>query len=169
MAGTARMDKYLLDRRTYRVALSDLAFGTSAGGVAVELIGIDNGLVKLSHMQISKPSVAVTPLTLEKFNTATSSGTFTSPAPLRMKGSDSTASAVLRLYTVAPSTGSGEGSLDNQFQEIDVATTDVSNESYIDNSNGVQAPILTGSTESLIIRLARDVILNGYLEWTEEP
>lgn len=148
--------------RVYRVSLSDLA---GVSGVAFELIGVANKIITLRHIQMSKPSVALTPFTLEKLSSASTGGTSTTPTPVPMRASDAAAGAVIKLYTVAPV----KGALIDQIQEIDVAIDDVLNEHYGDNDARTGAPRLEAASQVLAGVITVTSILNGYIEWQEEP
>ena len=158
--GSARLELTRKKTRVYRVAFSDLSVG--GAGVGVELIGATNKLVTLRHIQISTPSGAIQPLKVEKLSTASTGGTSSTPTPVPNRTSFAAASAVVKLYTGAPS----KGALIDQLQEIDVATTDVLNESY-DPNNGAYA--LEAATQTIVLTFPGAVTLNGYLEFQEEP
>jgi len=149
------------NKRTYRVAFSDLA---AVSGVAIELIGVVNKHVTLRHIQISKPSAALTPLTVEKLSAVSTGGTSTTPTPVPTRASFSAAGGVVKLYTVAPT----KGTLIDQIQEVDVGVSDVMNEHYGDPGGG-GAFALEAAVEVIAIVVTATVTLNGYIEWQEEP
>lgn len=168
----ARLEHYLRTQvRTYRVALSDLATDTgNTAKIAVEVFGVANKHVKLRHVQVAKPSLAIAPFQLNKYSVGSTGSTGQSLAsPLLLSGpAGSSYGGNVRLYTVNPS--STAGTLVDQAQEIDIATTDVMNEHYGDDQ-GKFAPTLYGSTESyaMVITSTGANTLNGYIEITEEP
>ncbi len=88
---------------TYRLAFKDLA---ALQGIAVSLRGNASTVVRVTRVHIAKPSVAQAPLRLVKTNTAAHGGTFTNPTPIPLDSVDAAASAVLRLYTAIPASGS---------------------------------------------------------------
>ncbi len=170
---SARLEQYLREQenanveirrkiRVYRVAFSDLA---AVSGVAVELVGTSKKLVTLRRIQISKPTVALTPYTLEKLSSASTGGTSTSPTPTPVLGSDGVADAVVKLYTSAPTSGT----VLDQLQEIDIATGDVMNEAFGDDRDRSGAPKLENATETLVITVTVTSTVNGFIEWQEEP
>lgn len=162
---SARLAHYLRSSnhiRTYRVVFSDLT--STAAGALFELSGAANRNVKLRHIQISKPNVVLEPYTLERYSTLTSGGTQTSTSTIRISHPNgSTSLSEARLFTVVPTLGTLVGLL----QEIDFAVTDVLNEHYGDE-DGSNAPTLEDSTHAFVLRGSAGVVLNGYVEWTEE-
>lgn len=169
---SARLEKFLRNNvLTYRLAFSDLTSDTGATSrLALEIFGVANKHVKLRHVQVSKPSIAVSPFQLNKYSIGTTGTTGQSlGTPVPFLGTNSTYAGSVRLYTVNPSSTAG-GTLVDSLQEIDVAATDVMNEHYGDD-RGMFAPTLNGSTESfgLAVTTTGSVILNGYAEWTVEP
>ena len=174
-----RLEQYLRNStgfRTYRFALSDLttttnSVGSESTGIAFEIFGIANSEVKLRHVQISKPSIALEPFQINKYSIASSTSASTaitriSPVPFR--GTNSSYAGEVRFYTalVSPSTGT----LVDQLLETDLATGDVMNEAFGDRG-GISAPMLQGSTESFgfVIAASGGTVLNGYVELTAEP
>ena len=89
-------------KATYRLAFKDLA---ALGGIAVSLRGNATNLVRVTKVQISKPSVAQAPLRMVKTSTAAHGGTFTNPTPIPVDSLDAAALSVVRLYTVLPANG----------------------------------------------------------------
>jgi len=160
--GMARLALVRRKVRTYRVAFSDL---NAVTGVAIELIGAANKLITLRHIQISKPTVAHAPYKLEKLSTACTIGTSTTPTPLPTRTSMAAADAVVKLYTVAPT----KGTLVDQAQEIDIAATDVVNENYGDGDSQSGAFRLEAAAQVLVVVIDADSVMNGYIEWEEEP
>jgi len=173
----ARLQNYLRNStsfQTYRFVLSDLTTTTNAGanGLYCEVFGIDNAHVKLRHVQFSKPSLDVAPFLINAYSigssTTASTGT-TRISPVNIGNfTGSSYAGEVRFYTsfVSPSTGT----LVDQFQEIDILTTDVMNEHYGDDQGKV-APTLRGSSESygFAITSTGGTVLNGYVEMTVEP
>tara|TARA_Y100000310_G_scaffold344918_2_gene460513 strand:+ start:2655 stop:3134 length:480 start_codon:yes stop_codon:yes gene_type:complete len=158
--GSARLAYVQKQIRVYRVAFSDLSVG--GAGVGVELAGAANKLITLRHLQMSKPSGAVSPIQLEKLSAACTGGTSTTPTPVPNRTSHAAANGVVKLYTAAPT----KGALIDQIQEIDLATTDVVNEAF-DPNNGAYA--LEAAAERLVLTFPGAVTFNGYIEWQEEP
>ena len=145
----------------YRVVFSDLV---AVAGIAVELVGVKDKLVTLRYIQLSKPSAALEPYILNKSSTVSLLGASTSPTPLPLRTSYPAALAVVKLFTTAPTSGV----VIDQLHEIDIASSDVMNEGYIDN-NGQGIVKLETAAETLTIVVATSVTLNGYIEWQEEP
>lgn len=166
----ARLEKFLRDIRTYRVAFEDLATDTNAGAkIAIELFGAANKHVKLRHIQISKPTVGIAPFQLNFYSVGSTGSTGeTQAVNSQMRQGDSTYGGIVRLYTVSPDATTG--TLLNTLQEIDISTGEVMNESYGDRGV-IQSVTLTGSSQSLAIVITSTGAntLNGYLEFTEEP
>lgn len=178
----ARLEHYLRSStnvNTFRFALSDLTTTTAAGeagstGLAFEIFGVDNKHVKLRHVQISKPDVAIAPFQINKYSIASTTGSATGTtlriSPLSFRGSNSSYGGEVRIYTdlMSPTTGT----LIDQLQEIDIGTADVMNEHYGDDQTKF-APTLQGSTESfgfvVTSTAGSPFVLNGYVEFTEEP
>jgi len=168
---SARLDHYLRTQiPKYRVALSDLATDTGAGAkIAFELFGIANKEVKLVHLQMSKPSIAITPFQLNKYTIGSTGSTGqTIVSPVRARGTDSTYGGIVRLYQSSPDASTG--TLDDQLQEIDLDTTDIMNEHYGDD-RGIGLFVLESSAESFgfAITSTGANTLNGYIEFTSEP
>ena len=160
MVGSARLALTRRKVRVYRVAFSDLV--VAGAGVGVELLGVANKLVTLRHIQISKPSGAIQPLKLEKLSSACSGGTSSSITGVPNRTSFAAASSSVKLYTGVPTTGT----VINQLQEIDVATTDIIDESF-DPNDGAYA--LEALAQRLVLTFPGSVTFNGYIEWQEEP
>jgi len=172
---SARLEHWLRTSvPTYRVALADLTSSTvSANRIAVEIFGQANKEVKLRHIQISKPSLAIAPYRLNKYSVGSTGSTGGStgqslPSSVPFRGTDSTYAGVIRFYTNNPS--STAGTLVGTLQEIDIATDDVMNEDF-GEAKGTFAVTLQGSTESLamVIGSTGATVLNGYIEFTVEP
>lgn len=177
-----RLEHYLrtsTNVNTFRFSLSDLTTTTAseeAGstGLAFELFGVDGKHVKLRHVQISKPSIDISPLLINKYSIASTTGSATGTtvriSPLSFRGSNSSYSGEVRIYTdlMSPTTGT----LLDQLQEIDIASGDVMNEHYGDDQTKF-APTLQGSSESfgfvVTSTAGSGFVLNGYVEFTEEP
>lgn len=160
---SARLSLTKRNIKTYRIAFSDLA---AVSGVMVEIIGAANKKISIRHIQISKPSVALAPLTIEKLSAASTVGTSTTPTPVPTATRFAAFSGTVKLYTVAPT----KGALIDQIQEIDVATGDVLNEHYGSDANDNGRIIeLEAATEVLALVGTVTTILNGYIELTEEP
>lgn len=87
---------------TYRLAFKDLAGLT---GLAVRLAGNASTVVRVTRVQIAKPSVDQAPLRVVKTNSAAHGGTFTSPTPIPLDSADAAAASALRLYTAIPANG----------------------------------------------------------------
>lgn len=165
----ARLEKYLRDLPTFRLAFGDIqtSTGSTGGVVSVEVIGADNKHIKLRHMQISKVDGDVTPFRLTRRNASTGSTGQTLRNPVLMSGpSGSTFGGTIREYTVAPTPGTLVGNL----QEIDLSSGEVMNESFGERA-GLNTVILRSSTEAVTFEVnstsARNI--NGYIELTEEP
>lgn len=149
--------------RTYRVVFADLA---GPAGVAVVLPGSATRIIRVTKVQIAKPSVAQAPLRMRKTSTAHTGGTSTTPTPVPLDSGNPAASAVLRLYTVVPA---GGGAVVGAVFDADIATTEIVLEEFgsLQSQDG-QALVLRGVAEGLAIQLSAAATLNGYLEWTEE-
>ncbi len=87
---------------TYRTAFKGLA---GLQGLAVQLRGNAATVVRVTKVQIAKPSVAQVPLRVVKTNTAAHGGTFTSPIGIPFDSVDAAAASGLRLYTAIPANG----------------------------------------------------------------
>jgi hypothetical protein len=89
-----------------------------------------------------------------------------------MSGStNSTYGGTVKFYSTGPSSGAG-GTLLNQgyILDQDITTGDVVNEHFGDE-RGIACPTLVGATESWagVITASAPVVLNGYIEFSEEP
>ncbi|KKL84655.1 hypothetical protein LCGC14_1962560 [marine sediment metagenome] len=151
----------LATRATYRTTFADLA---GVIGVAVQIQGAANRVIRVSRVQFAKPSVAQAPLIFTKNSAAATGGTSTTPAKVPLDSADDAASAVVRLYTVAPTPGAAVGNI----YDADHGTSDVLFETFGDVQN-VREAVLRGAAECMTIVLQADAIINGYIEWTEEP
>jgi len=160
MVGSARLALTRRNIPVYRVAFSDLV--VAGAGVGVELLGVANKLITLRHIQISKPSSAIEPLKLEKLSSACSGGTSSSITGVPNRTSFAAAGSSVKLYTGVPTSGT----VINQLQEIDVATTDIIDESF-DPNDGAYA--LEALAQRLVLTFPGSVTFNGYIEWQEEP
>lgn len=147
---------------TYRVAFKDLVAVT---GVAVRIEGSASTIVRVTRIQIAKPSVSQAPLRMVKTSTAGAGGTRTTPAGIPLDSADVAATAVVGLYTAAPAGGTEVGT--GSIYESDIDTADVLFETFGDEQN-TQAVVLRGVAECLEIDLSAGATINGYLEWTEE-
>ncbi len=147
---------------TYRVAFKNLVALT---GVAVRLAGSASTIVRVTKVQIAKPSVAQAPLRMVKTSTAPGDGTATTPIGIPLDSANDPATAVLSLYTAAPTGGTEVGT--GSVYDSDIATDDVLFETFGDEQNA-QAVVLRGVAETLEIDLSADATLDGYIEWTEE-
>ena len=174
--GNARLEHFLRTQvRTYRVALADINTSTGSTGsvIAVEILGVANRLVKLRHIQISKPTISITPYRLNYYSVASTGSTNqvvgasgSTFSVVQISGpAGSTYDGVVRRYISPPVAGTLVGSL----QDIDLSTGDVMNEHYGDEK-GYHAPTLRGSSESFGIEIGSTtaVVWNGYIEITEE-
>ena len=166
----ARLEKFLRDIRTYRVAFEDLATDTQPDDkIVVELFGAANKQVKLRHVQIAKPTIGIAPLQIHFYSVASGgSAGETQAVDAQMRQGDSTYTGIVRLYTINPDASTG--TILNTIQEIDISTGEVMNESYGDRGV-IQSVTLTGSTQSIgiVITSTGANTLNGYIEFTEEP
>ena len=172
----ARLENFLRNTvRTYRVTLADLttstAGSTSGAQIYFELIGAPNKKVKLRHFQNFKPTGAHQ-FRLAQYSVATTGSTgITSVSPTRISGSgDSTFGGTVRFYTVGPPSGSGTLLNQGYILDQDLSTGDVVNEHFGDEK-GIACPELISTAESFAgeVTSSNAVILNGYLEFTEEP
>jgi len=145
---------------TYRVTFADLV---AVVGVAVQIIGGANNIIRVTKVQFSKPSGAQAPLIFTKNSAAATGGTSTTPTPVPLDSADAVAEAVVRLYTALPTPGASVGNV----YDADHATSDVLFETFGDEQN-TQGLVLRGVAEALTIVLQADATINGYLEWTEE-
>ncbi len=160
--GMARLAFHKRNIKTYRIAFSDLA---AVSGVMVEIIGAADKKISIRHIQISKPSTALTPLTIEKLSAASTGGTSTSPTPVPLAKRFAAFSGTVKLYTVAPT----KGALIDQIQEIDIGTGDVMNEHYGGEDGGGRTVELEAVDEVLVLVGGVTTTLNGYIEFQEEP
>ena len=166
----ARLSQYLRNStqiRTFRAAFSD-ATGSTSAGILFELSGAADKKITLRHIQISKPNTAFTPIQIERLSTLSiSTGSPTALSPVRVSNpGGSTSLSTLRTFADVPAT---KGTLLNQIQEIDLSTGEVLNEHYGDEDGG-QSVVLNDSTHAIAITMnTTGIIVNGYIEWTEEP
>ena len=157
--GMAKLALVKRNIRTYRVAFSDLA---AVSGVMVEINGAVNKKITVVHIQIAKPSTALTPFTLEKLSAASTGGTSTTPTKVPLRTGFAAADAIVKLYTAAPT----KGTLIDQIQEIDVGTGDILDEP----PEGIRSIVeLEAAAETLALVGTVTTTLNGYIEWQEEP
>jgi len=167
---TSRLEKFLRDIRTYRVAFEDLATDTGNGDkIIVEIQGVANQLTKLRHIQISKPTIGITPFKLNLYSVNTTGSTSqTVVADIQVKVTDSTYGGIVRLYTSSPDASTG--TLFSTLHDIDISTGEVMNEAYGDRGV-IMTPTLTGSTEAFGITITSTGAntVNGYVEFTAEP
>jgi len=173
----ARLEYFLRNTvRTYRVTLADLttstAGSTSGAQTYFEIVGAPNKKVKLRHFQNFKPSGAIAPFRLAQNSVATTGSTGqTLISPTRISGSgDSTFGGTVRFYSVGPPSGSGTLLNQGFILDQDLSTGDVVNEGFGD-PHGIASPELISTSESFVglVTSSSAVILNGYLEFTEEP
>lgn len=147
---------------TYRVAFKGLSGPT---GVAVRLAGNASTTVRVTKVQIAKPSVAQAPLRMVKTSAAATGGSATTPTPIPLDANNAAASSVISLYTSAPTGGTEVGT--GSIYESDIGTGDVLFETFGDEQN-TQAVVLRGTAQNLEIDLSAAAAIDGYLEWTEE-
>lgn len=173
----ARLEHHLRNTvRTYRVTLADLttstAGSTSGAQTYFEVVGAPNKKVKLRHFQNFKPSGTIAPFRLAQYSVATTGSTgITSISPTRISGSaDSSFGGTVRFYSIGPPSGSGTLQNQGYILDQDLSTGDVVNEHFGDEK-GIAAPELISTSESFAgqVTSSSAVILNGYLEFTEEP
>ena len=150
----------LVKRATYRTTFADLA---GVIGVAVQVQGAASRIIRVVRVQFAKPSVAQAPLIFTKNSAAATGGTSTTPAKVPFDSGDDGASAVVRLYTVAPTPGAAVGNV----YDADHDTGDVLFETFGDVRN-TRELVLRGAAECMTLVLQADAIINGYMEWTEE-
>jgi len=151
------------NKATYRVAFKGLVALT---GVAVRILGSATKIVRVTKVQIAKPSVAQAPLHMVKCSTAPVDGTSTNPAGIPLDSAFDAATAVVDLYTAAPTGGAevGTGSL----FEGDIGVGDVVYETFGDEQL-TQTVVLRGILQTLEIDISAGATIDGYIEWTEEP
>lgn len=173
----ARLEHFLRNTvRTYRVTLADLtcstAGSTSGAQTYFEIVGAPNKKVKLRQFQDFKPSGNMAPFRLAQYSVATTGSTgITSISPTRISGSgDSTFGGTVRFYSVGPPSGSGTLLNQGYILDQDHAAGDVVNEGFGD-AGGRSCPelISTGESWAGLVTSTSAVVLNGYLEFTEEP
>ncbi len=147
-------------KATYRISFNDLVV---VAGVGVNILGHANAVVRVTRIQISKPSVAQAPCRFVKTSAAATGGTQTAPTPILLDSANEAAVAVVNLYTAAPTGGAEVGSV----FEGDIGAADVVDETFGDEQN-TQALVLRGAAQTLEIDLSAGATINGLLEWTEE-
>ncbi len=145
---------------TYRRVFADLA---GLAGSVVAISGVTGVVVKVTAIQVAKPSVAQAPLRIVKYSTAISGGTSTEPTPVPLDSNDPAARATFSLYTAAPTDGTEVGAL----FDGDVGVGDVVYEVFGGEKNA-QPIVLRGPGQYLAIELSAGATLNGFVEWTEE-
>lgn len=147
-------------KETYRVVFNGL---TNPIGTAVAIIGAANRTIKVTQVQIVKPSVAQAPLRIRKYSTAITSGTFSTPTPVPLDSNNAAASGVVNLYTDVPTDGTLVGAL----FDADVGIGDIIYETFGEQQNA-QPVALRGISEYLSVETAATGTFAGYVEWTEE-
>ena len=145
---------------TYRVVFNGL---TNPIGTAVAIIGAANKTLRVTQVQIAKPSVAQEPLRIRKYSTAITSGTFSTPTPVPLDSNNAVAAGVVNLYTEIPTNGTLIGAL----FDADVAAGDIIYETFGEQQNA-QPVVLRGVAEYLSIETAATGTFAGFVEWTEE-
>ena len=143
---------------TYRVDFGALAVG--GAGNAVQIIGSATTTVKIIQFAIWKPSVNIT-VTLRKQSTADSGGTSTTPTPLPMSTASAAATAVVKLYTAAPT----QGTIVALLFTLNMTPGDT----YIDQPGDAwgQPIVLNGVAQAFAITADAAVTLRGFIEFTE--
>ena len=154
------LNENYVGKATYRRAFADLA---GVAGSAVAISGVVGIVVRVTAIQVAKPSVAQAPMRIVKYSTAISGGTSTEPTPVPLDSDDPDARATFSLYTVVPTDGTEIGAL----FDGDIATGDVVYETFGGEKNA-QPVVLRGAGEYLAIELSADAVINGFIEWTEE-
>ncbi len=141
---------------TYRVAFKDLA---ALGGLGVSIRGNDTSVVRVTKVQVAKPSVAQTPLRMIKTSTAAHGGTYTTPTPIPLDSADAAALSVIRLYTALPA--NGDVSIGQVWQVDASGAPDFVNETVDANDPGDNdwLMFLAGAGEDV-----GDYVAIGYLE-----
>ena len=104
---------------TYRVAFKDLA---GDADLAVSLRGSATKVIRVTHVDFSKPSAAQAPMQLVKTLSAAHGGTFTTPTPIPLDSLDPVALSVVRFYTTEPVNGD---EAIGQVWQVDTTPTDV--------------------------------------------
>lgn len=152
-------DNYV-GKATYRAVFAALV---APVGTAVIIEGAVGITVKVTAIQVAKPSAAQSPLRIVKHSAAATIGTRTTPAGIPFDSNDPDARAVFALYTVAPTDGAEVGAV----FEGDVGIADIVYEAFSGEKN-TQPLVLRGVAEYVAIDLSAAATLNGFIEWTEE-
>jgi len=164
---SARLDHYLRNNiRTYRHVFIDDT-GSTSGGVLFQLTGAAGKKVSLRHIQMSNPNVGFNPFLVERLSTLCSTGTpvALSPVPISNPNGSSAGAALSQYSALAPTKGTLIGAIHN----IDLSTSIVMNEHYGDEDGG-NSVTMEDSTHAVAISITTTgIIVNGYIEWTEEP
>ncbi len=148
------------EKPTYRVAF-DLA---GVIGVAVDVCGSPTKKIKVVRLHFAKPAVAQTPLIMRLSQGTYSDGTSTTPPGIPLDIGSPAASAVVTLFTVAPTALTALGTL----FDSDFATGDVLFEEFGNKDLESRPVILHEVTDHFNLVLMADSQINGYVEFTEE-
>jgi hypothetical protein len=142
---------------TYIVSFANLA---AVAGNAIQLACIANKNLALLEFYLDKPGVAIN-VVMRRQSTADSAGTSTTPTPVVLDTKDPAASAVVKLYTAAPTQGTLVGNLFHcnldpaAYEKIDV------------RFNNGQPAVLHGAAETFAWTVDASGALTGFLKWCE--
>jgi hypothetical protein len=158
LARTTRTVVFDSVKRTYRCAFSIAA----VAGDAVVIQGSSTKTVKIREIWLTAET-AQSRIILVKRSAADSSGTSTSGTLVPLDSTDAVATAVVKLYTAAPSLGSAVGNIYNQV----VGQGSTMEETFGDN-NTHKPVVLNSTSEFLAVNISANTTLTGHIEWTEE-
>ena len=144
---------------TYRVAFSLVA----AAGHAVEIIGSATRDVRVTLIEVGKPSVE-TVVTFVKQSVADTGGTSTSPTIAPLESSSPAATAAVKAYTAAPTAGTSVGTI----YAMTLGTGDVAIEDFGRDVRHVREVILRGAAQTLAVNLATGATAKFVVEFTED-
>lgn len=129
---------------TYRLSFKGLA---ALDGLAVSIRGNDSTVVRVTKVQIAKPSVAQAPLRMIKTSTAAHGGTYTTPTPIPLDSDDDAAVSAPRLYTALPA--NGDVAIGQVWQVDTSGGPDFIDETADANDNGDDDWLLFAAAENL--------------------
>jgi hypothetical protein len=159
-------------KATYSIAQQGLV--PVAGAIAVTLYGSASKTVKVTriHASLTIGTAALGAITINKYSTAVSAGTKTSPAMVPYDASDAAATATNNnAYTAAPTAGTLIGSIASQRGLMSSATVTGNCQFTFDfgGRDGSKPIILSGTSQGIALVLAGAASGMDYMvEWTEE-
>jgi len=146
---------------TYRAAFSF----QNPSGVSFEITGSGSTTIKVTKLFLTT-SYTVT-ATVNVTSTASSGGTSSSLSVVPLDSSNSAATATVRTYSAAPTSGTVVGAVAIMPNSVTPFTLDFGED------NDKQPLLLAGAAETLVIDMSAastgvTELLVGYVEWIEE-